>query len=354
MNIVCYSQVEKKVYENKEIVKGYIITKDNEYQQGFLLYGSEKDNTRFIYFKAHKNSKSERLDDNHVNAFGNIDKHYELVPFNGDSVFMQKLNHNYPVVYYLHNDSGKFFYIKTQNRFEKIPVNKEDLREFLTKEMDNCNNSLENIAQARYNKNYLQYLFKRNEECSADRIPTFGYGIYTGIKFNKIKLNKEVVYKYGSDVYFTLGNIDYMWETGSLISVFLDFPLRTMDGKVSFHPEIQLEKSSYNFVKQDIEINFGFDITYYTANFFLRYKTLDKKKPLFTDFGFCYSASDVSNAYIQDQELFHQLDDYLIGLSTGVGISLHNRFDIALRSNYSLSHSMPKLYGLNLLIGIEL
>lgn len=354
MNYLTYSQVENNIYENKEIVKGYIITKDNEYHQGFLLYGSEKENTRFIYFKKSKNSKPERLNNKQVNAFGNGDKHYELVPFSVDSVFMQKLNQQYPLVYYLHTDSGNFFYIKTPDRFDKIPSNKEDLRAFLTNEMINCNHSLENIKHATYKKKYLHYLFERNEECSSDRIPAFSYGMYTGIKFNKLKLNDEVVYKYGSDIYFTLEEIDYIWKTGGVIAFFLDFPLSVMDGKISFHPEIQYERSTYDFVKQDIEIDFGFDINYYTANCFLRYKTLDKKKPLFADFGFCYSAIDVTNAYIKDQELFHQMADYLIGISFGGGVSIRNKYDIALRSNYSLSHSMPKVFSLNLLVGIQL
>lgn len=354
LNFLCYSQVENKVYENNEIVKGYIIAKDNEYQQGFLLYGSEKENSEYIYFKEYKYSKPKRLDGNQINAFGSNEKYYELLPLNGDSVFMQKLNHQYPLVYYLHNDFGKCFYLKTQNRFEEIPANKEDLQEFLTIEMGNCSHSLENVKHARYSKQNLYYLFKRNEKCSSDRIPTISYGMYTGIKFSNLKLNDEVVYKYGSDVYFTLEDIDYMWKTGGFISLFLDFPLNVMDGKISFHPEIQYERSTYEFVKQDIEVDFGFDISYYTANSFFRYKTLNKKKPLFADFGFCYSAIDVSNAYIKDQELFHQLADYLIGVSVGGGVSLYNRFDMAIRSNYSLSHSMPKVFSLNLLIGIEL
>lgn len=354
MNFFCYSQIKNKNYENKEIVKGYIITKDNKYQQGFLLYGTEQENTHFIYFKEYKKSKPLRLDGYQVNAFGSACKNYELMPLNGDSVFMQKMNQQYPVVYYLHNDSGKLFYIKTQEKFEQIPANEDDLREFLTNEMINCKHSLENIKQAGYKKKYLHYLFERNEECSSDRIPAFRYGIYAGIKFNKLKLNDEIVYKYGSDVYFTLEDIDYMWQSGGLISIFLDFPLSTMEGKFSFHPEIQYEKSNYDFTHHDPEINFGFELNYYTANCFLRYKTLDKQKALFADFGFCYSAIDVSNAYIEDQELFHQLADYLLGVTVGGGISIHNRFDVALRSNYSLSHSMPKVFSLNLLIGIEL
>jgi hypothetical protein len=276
------------------------------------------------------------------------------MPFKGDSVFMQKLNHQYPRLYYQHNDSGKFFYIKTPKKFEQIPADKHALREFLTNEMINCDYSLANIQKARYKKSYLRYLFERNEKCSSDRIPAVSYGLYTGIKLNKLKLNDEVVYKYGSDVYFTLKDIDYMWNTGWIVSLFLDFPLTVLDGKMSFHPEIQYERSTYEFVKQDIEIDFGFDIHYYTANCFLRYKTLDKNKPLFADFGFCYSAIDVTDAYIEDQELFHQLADYLIGVSVGGGISINNRYDITLRSNYSLSHTMPKVFSLNLLFGIEL
>ncbi len=349
-----FSQVKQINFENADKVKGYIIRKNNTYQQGFIIYGTDRDNTQYIHFLQFKNDAPVKLSGKEIIAYGSGDIRYDLMPFNGDSLFMQKLNDKNPAVYYLKHEKDNLFFIKTESKFELIPKSKNVLREYLADEMRSCDQSLENIKKAKYQKKCLKYIFKRNENCSPDRIPAFNYGIYTGVKFNTLRLNDEVVYKYGSDIYFTLEDIDYMWQTGGLLVLYFDFPLNVMDGKISFHPELQYEKSSYEFINHDLKIDFGFDINYYTANCFLRYKNLHKKKALFADFGFCYSSIDVSNAYIVDQELFHQLADYLIGVSIGGGVSIHNRFDIALRSSYMLSHSMPKVLSLNLFIGVEL
>lgn len=349
-----FSQVKQTGFGNEDKVKGYIICKNNTYQQGFIIFGSDKDNSLYIHFLQFKNDSPVKLSDKEIIAYGSSNVRYDLMPFRGDSLFMQKLNDKNPVVYCLKHEKDNLFFIKTESKFELIPKSKNALREYLADEMRRCDHSLENIKKAKYQKKRLKYIFKRNENCSPDRIPAFNYGIYIGVKFNTLRLNDEVVYKYGADIFFTLEDIDYTWQSGGLFLLYFDFPLDVMDGKLSFHPELQYEKSKYDFIKHDLDIDFGFDLNYYTANCFLRYKNLDKKKALFADFGFCYSVLHVSNAYIVDQELFHQLADYLIGVSIGGGVSIHNRFDFGLRSNYMLSHSMPKVLSLNLVIGVEL
>lgn len=348
---VSYSQ-ENISEQDRNIVKGYIITKDKKYRQGFIIESTEKENSQFIYFLEHKNSQPTKLDENDIIVYGYGDKVYELMPFLNDSVFMQKLNFQDPILYYLNERAHRIFFVKSGNKFEIIPSKKDELQEYLKKELEDCKESLDNINIARYSKNRLEYIFKRNENCSSDRIPKFTFGVYTGLSFSKLRLNQEVVYKYGTDIYFNLEDIDYKWESGGFVNIFIDLPIDANEGKLFFHPEFQLSKSKYNFEKNNI--NFGFNINYYTVNGFLRYKNLDKRKALFIDFGLMYSSIEVTKSYIMDEYLFHQLANYLIGVGVGAGVSINDSFDIGFRSSYSLSHSMPKELDFKLLIGIEI
>jgi hypothetical protein len=164
-------------------------------------------------------------------------------------------------------------------------------------------------------------------------------------------------------VAFQLGNVDQTQKVGFALGFFADIPLTIYDGRLSFHPELELKRNSYNF-KRSLYSDFGFNLNYYSANLFARYKSLKRKNAVFIDFGFIYSIIDASNSYYDNTFtdtrylLDPKLGNSIYGLGIGAGMSFpfstRKSVDVSLRYSYLYSQSkMPKVSNLDLVVGIS-
>ncbi|MDA3953780.1 MAG: hypothetical protein PF485_09040 [Bacteroidales bacterium] len=349
--------------------KGYIITQNGEYKQGYIILSKDLNNSEYVDFLKFIKAAPERYTKNDIKEYGFNEVVYVTTPYKDDIVFMRRMNQNEPYVYYYKSREVTEFYVKKDGELLLLPPEKSELRVFLSEELKNCDISIQNSKLAIYNKQRLNFIFERHSNCDVKRIPFFNYGIYIGAGINNLKLDPSRVfayYDYDSPkpgiVASQVGNLDYTPKTAIFAGFFADIPLTVNGGKLSFHPELEFRRKSYQFTKS-INGEFEFNISYYTANIFARYKSLDKKHVAFIDFGFIYSILDVGNSFYSNTtsntkyNFDPKLNSSIYGLGLGAGMSfpfsVRNSVDVSLRYSYLISQSkMPTVSNLDLVVGI--
>ena len=349
--------------------KGYIITQDDEFKQGYIIVSKDINNSEYIDFLKFIKAKPERYSIYDIKEYGYNEVVYVTVPYKNDVVFMRRMNTKEPFLYYYRSREVKEFYIKKDNELVLLPSEKSELKGLLSEEMKNCAISVKNSKLAIYNKQRLSYIFERNSNCDEKRIPFFNYGVYLGGGISNLKLDPTRIIVYNDPnsptgiVALQLGNVDNTQKVGFAVGFFADIPLTIYGGKISFHPELEVKRNSYSF-KRSLYSELRFDLNYYSANLFARYKSLKRKKAVFIDFGFIYSIIDASNSYYENTFtdtkylLDPKLENSIYGLGIGAGMSFpfstRNSIDVSLRYSYLYSQSkMPKVSNLDLVLGIS-
>lgn len=350
--------------------KGYVITQDDEFKQGYIILSKDINNSEYVDFLKFIKAKPERYNIYDIKEYGFNEVVYVTIPYNNDIVFMRRMNTNEPFLYYYKSKEVKEFYVKKNDELVMLPSEKSELREFLSEELKSCDISIKNSKLAIYNKQRLGFIFERNSNCDNSRIPFFSYGVYIGGGMSKLTLDPSTIFTYFEPnsstgvISVKVGSVDFNPQSGFSGGFFADIPLTVYGGKLSFHPELEFKRNAYNF-KKVINDEFGFDINYYSSNLFARYKSLNRKFAAFIDFGFIYSILDVNNSYYLNTfsntkyELDPKLENSIFGLGIGAGMSFpfstRNSLDVSVRYSYLYSQSrMPKVSNLDLVVGIAL
>lgn len=354
--------VIREYKEGWDAEKGYIVTQNDEYKQGYVLISKDMNNSEYVDFLRFIKAQPERFTIENIKEYGYNDVVYVTVPYNGKIVFMRKMNLKEPSVYYYKSKGVKEFYIIKDGDLILLPTENVELRDFLANELE-CEYSKQNSKLAIYNKTRLKYIFDRNSSCENKRIPFFSYGINISYGVNTLKLDPaKIIYFYNGSSFIAteIGELDNQFHSSFSGSVFADIPLSTHDGKVSFHPEIQYRKSSYD-LKRNSNSVLGFDVSYLSANILARYKTLEPKQSLYIDFGLSYSIINGSNYYIlsnnTEQNLSPFLENAAYGVVAGVGFSfpfaVRNTMEPSLRYTFLFAPGkLPSMSSLDLVVGL--
>ncbi len=363
--------VIKEYKEGWDAEKGYIITQNDEYKQGYLLINKDINNSEYVDFLSYIKAQPERFTIENIKEYGYNEIVYVTIPYKGGIVFMRRMNTKEPYVYYYKSKDVREFYIIKEKELVLLPSEKTALRDFLKTELSNCEISSKNAALAIYNKQRLTYIFERHSTCDQDRIPYFNYGMYLGYGLSNLKLDpNRVISFYNANstipgyVSMEVGDLSGQFESAYFGGIFADIPLTVYGGKLSVHPEIQFKRAEYSYMKNTYG-EFGFDINYYATNILVRYKTLNPQRALFFDFGFNYLIIDVNNPYFLNTNtndkyiLNHGMENAAFGLVAGAGISIpfsvRNTVDISLRYSYLYSQSkMPTVSNFDFLVAIGL
>ncbi|HAF29371.1 MAG TPA: hypothetical protein DCG75_10030 [Bacteroidales bacterium] len=362
--------VIKEYKEALNAEKGYIITQQNEYKQGYIIISKDVNNSEYVDFLRFIKAEPVRFTKSEIKEYGYDEVVYVTMPYNNDIVFMRKMNENEPCLYYYKSNDKKEFYIKKNNELILLPQDSKELRDFLQEEMSECNISEQNSKLAIYNKKRLAYIFERNSACNEKRIPFFNYGVYIGLGVSNLKMDPNRVVTFYNEnnsnpdyVSIALGNFDYEYHIGYSGGFYADIPLDVYGGKLSFHPEILIKRTGYKF-KNNYYGEFCFDVNYYMTNLFVRYRGLDRKKSAFVEFGFGYSLIYEKNLYYfynltnQKYDVNPMLGNTVYGLGLGVGMSfpfsVRNGVDLSLRYTFLYSQEkMPTVSTLDLIVGFS-
>jgi hypothetical protein len=341
---------------NSEIEKGYIIVNDTTVMQGYVVVASEKNNLQYVDFLRFKNATPERFTINDINEYGYDNVVYEATSYKDKIVFMKRMNSKEPYLYYYKSDGITELFFKNDNKFVLIPSEDKELKGFLLQEMGECEYSVKNIKFAKYNKERLAYIFERNSNCDDRKIPYFNYGVFVKSGMSNLKMDPNRVISYYKGAVLQSFQAKYVNFTPQIAyggGVFIDVPLNILEGKLSFHPEIEYRRAHYNY---EDGVLLKFDANYFSTNLLGRYRSLKRGISSFIDFGIIYSILDINNAYVDDYVTELVLSNSLFGLGFGAGLNIpsieRQSIDVSVRYAYLFSgNSMPNVSNLDLVVG---
>lgn len=345
-----------KYYENQKdnAKKGYIITKDKEYQQVFIFEGIDKDNSDFVIYINDKKAPVQKYSKYEISEYGYEDVVYEAIKHKGDVVFMRRMNKKEPFMYYYNNSNSREFYLKKNDKLELLPKSKNELRNTLNNEFANCEFTETITKLASYNKNRLNNIINRLENCDNHKISYFKIGIMGGLRSHNIIMEKGI-FESQRELEKVSMNLPYF-------GLFVDIPMSQNNQHFTFHPELEfLNAKQYEINTESSDLTF--DINYTTTNLFFRYNSLRPINSLFVDFGIIYSNLKISNIEENDEinttELIdNDLSNSIYGIGAGIGFDFTFKsrlaFNIGIRGSYLISaYKKPNVWNTGLYLSFS-
>ncbi|MFC2104406.1 hypothetical protein ACFLS4_03525 [Bacteroidota bacterium] len=352
ISVFSYSQVENATVKEDGSISGYIITKQNEQKPGYIFISNNEANSEYVDYLKFRNAPKERLTKNDISGYGYDNIVYELKPCRNDSVFMQRINNVEPFVYYYKGKDIKEIYIENGENFSLLPSDKSELVEELKRLFNDCNEVLDQMEYASYNKKRVSNILVYYNECSNKKLPYFKIGVITGYMFNNISFNNSSFKSYyESGPMVSVIKPSFEQRSGYNIGIFFDVPFLENKFNWTFHTEIEFSKVKYDFTGQANLVNdwdypdlvnkdLDFEMKYYNANIFFRYNSLRKKASLYTDFGPVLSiCKDIMK--LGNTDVDFNLNQFMIGMGAGIGIDypIFNKYTLnaGLKANYLFS-----------------
>ena len=266
---------------------------------------------------------------------------------NGDSthrVFMERLGKAGLTMYYYKQGWRRHFFIEKDSisTFE-LPRRSQQNQRFnkqLVELMSSCPSAANAARLVRYSRNSMAKLISRYNGCVSKPFPYFRYGITVGYELVKQVPSKQIA---------DLNLLNFNYEGGFIVGVFLDEPIRTSD--FSFHPEAYFsqQRISRTGVFGNMDVDYISTLSGIKMPLLLRYAYPSNKIRPFANAGgiFSYNIQNINHLYestiinnrvnIADLGPYPLVDKMQFGYSFGGGVEyrLSYRRSIFLEVRYS-------------------
>jgi len=249
---------------------------------------------------------------------------------NGDStrrVFMERLGTRGLTMYYYKQGWRRHFFIgKDSTSSIELPRHSRQNQRFdkqLVELMSSCPSAANAAKLVRYSRNSMAKLISRYNSCLSRPFPYFKYGITLGYE-----LVKQVPLQQIAD----LNLLNFSYEGGFIVGIFLDEPIRTSD--FSFHPEAYFsqQRISSAGVFGNMDVDYISTLSGIKLPLLLRYAYPSNKIRPFANAGgiFSYNVQNINHLYesiiinnrvnIADLGPFPLVDKMQFGYSFGGGV----------------------------------
>ncbi len=259
-------------------------------------------------------------------------------------IFLERLTKGELTLYYYKHKGGKSFFLEKDStsffELSKRSPQKQRFNKQLAELMSSCPNAANAAKLVSYSRNSMAKLISSYNGCVSSPFPYFRYGITVGY---------ELVKQVPSQQMADLNLLNFKYEGGFIVGVFIDEPIRTSD--FSFHPEAYFsqQRISRTGVYDNMDVDYISSLSGIKLPLLLRYTYPSNKIRPFANAGgvLSYNIQNINHLYestiinnrvnIDELGPYPLVDKMQFGYSFGVGVEykLSYRRSIFLELRYS-------------------